>query len=403
MRRVALIGGVVIVLLAIAVAVVSWLLASLLVVPKHDLTHENVAVRAVRAGTVALGPSTATRRPGVYGLQWSDGHAIAGAIVGEDRDGVSRRLTDVHGTLAAGMKVAIDASVYVGTPRSSRGLDYRDVAVPDPLGPMPAWLVPAAGSDTWAIFVHGIDGTRAAGLRVLPTLHAAGLPTLLVSYRNDPGAPPSPDHLIHLGQTEWRDLEAAARWALGHGARRLVLVGQSMGGAIVTRFMRVSALAPRVTALVLDAPALDWRSIVDAKASDWHLPTLAALPVRTTIGLRIGFDWSAMDEIAHAADFQLPILLFQGLDDQLVPPADSAEFARRLPGLVEYVPVPHAGHIESWNVDPAAYDRRLTAFLGRVVRGAGSPGRSPDPSWQRRDRPGSGPSPPRCRRGSRCP
>jgi uncharacterized protein len=369
-RRVAIVVGILVVLAALALAVVSWVLASLLIVPHHGLAEQNVAVRAVRGQTITLAATTATRRPGIYGLTFDGGHAIAGPIVASGADSVTRRLSDVHGRLATGDKVGLDAAVYAGTPQSSRGLHYQDVPVPDPLGPMPAWLVPAgagAGDGTWAIFVHGIDGDRQAGLRILPTLHAAGLPTLIISYRNDVGAPPSPDHLIHLGATEWVDLEAAARWALDHGARRLVLVGQSMGGSIVTRFLRVSALAPRVTALVLDAPALDWRSILDTLASDRHLSLLAP-PVRATIGLRIGFDWDAMDEIAHAAAFRLPMLLYQGLADPLVPPADSAAFAKRAPGPVEYVPVTAAGHIESWNVDPAAYDRRLTAFLRRLSR-----------------------------------
>jgi uncharacterized protein len=362
-RRIAVAGGIALVLLLIATAVASWLLASLLIVPKHDLTGEDVEVEAVRADAIVLERTEATERPGIYGIEWSGGHARIGAIVARDDSSVTRRLSGIEGTPKAGTKVGIDPQVYVGDPRSAHGLAFRDVPVPDPLGAMPAWLVDAKRPrDTWAIFVHGIDGTRQDGLRVLPALHAAGLPTMLISYRNDPGAPKSKDGLIHMGQTEWEDLDAAARWALANGARDLVLVGQSMGGAIVTRFMRESRLADRVRTLVLDAPALDWRSILDAKASELHVPFLA-WPVRTTISLRNGFDWSSMDEIAHAHEFRLPILLFQGLADDIVPPADSEQFARRLPELVTYVPVPDAGHIESWNVDPTAYDRRLTAFL----------------------------------------
>ena len=85
------------------------------------------------------------------------------------------------------------------------------------------------------------------------------------------------------------------------------------------------------------------------------------------IQLRIGIDWASMNEIAHARDFRLPILLFQGLDDPLVPPADSAAFARASPGLVTYVTVRGAGHVQSWNVDPAGYDARVRAFLGAAA------------------------------------
>src|SRR5699024_2440697 len=119
------------------------------------------------------------------------------------------------------------------------------------LGPMPAWQVPGTGS-TWLLFVHGIDGQRESGLRPLPTIVEAGLPTLLITYRNDVDAPARPHGLIALGQTEWRDLEAAADYAITQGATSFVLYGDSMGGSIVTQFVHQSPHAERVVGMVLD-------------------------------------------------------------------------------------------------------------------------------------------------------
>ena len=197
--------------------------------------------------------------------------------------------------------------------------------VPDELGPMPAWLVPGRG-DTWAIVVHGINSTPQTGLRVVPTLHRAGLPTLLITYREDLGAPPSPDGFHHMGQTEWRDLGAAARYALDHGARRLVLVGYSMGGAIVSQFMQRSPLADRVSGLVLEAPALNWEAILEFNATEMGFPAFASLPVEWAIGARIDTDWDSLDALRHPEDFQLPILLFHGTEDDWSrsPPATSS-------------------------------------------------------------------------------
>jgi len=69
------------------------------------------------------------------------------------------------------------------------------------------------------------------------------------------------------------------RYAFAHGARRLVLVGYSMGGAIVSQFMQRSPLAPRVAGLVLDAPALDWQEILAFNATEMGFPSFASLPV----------------------------------------------------------------------------------------------------------------------------
>src|SRR5436309_2649723 len=91
----------------------------------------------------------------------------------------------------------------------------------------------------------------------------------------------------------------------------------------------------------------------------WLVPGSAA----TWAIFVLGIDWASMNEVADARDFRLPILLFQGLDDPLVPPANSAAFARALPGPVTFVTVPGAGHVQSWNLDPAAYDARVRTFL----------------------------------------
>jgi pimeloyl-ACP methyl ester carboxylesterase len=254
-------------------------------------------------------------------------------------------------------------------PRRALGLAYANVSIPDELGPMPAWFIPGR-TRTWAIFVHGINGSPQNGLRIAPTLHRDGLPSLLIAYREDLGAPKSPDGLHHMGLTEWRDLAAAARYALSHGARHLILVGYSMGGAIVTQFMERSPLMTHVAGLVLDAPALDWKAILSFNATEMGLPSFAADPLEWMIGARIDADWSSLDALQHPGDFHLPILLFHGSEDKTVPIATSDEFARELPGWVTYYRVPHAGHVQAWNVDPGLYDQRLTAFLSRAMGAA---------------------------------
>jgi alpha-beta hydrolase superfamily lysophospholipase len=322
-------------------------------------------VRAVAGDRVTLSRSKDTLLPGVFGADWHGGHAILGPILAADGHAVTRRLSGLRGALAPGARIAMDARVYAGDPKRALGLPFANVAIPDELGPMPAWLVPAEGR-TWAIFVHGINGSREDGLRILPALHRRGLPTLLIDYREDPGAPASPDGKHHMGLTEWRDLQAAARYALSHGARRLVLVGQSMGGEVVAQFMERSGLAPRVSGLILDAPALDWKAILSFNAKEMGLPSFAVLPVEWLIGERIKADWNSLDAVRHAADFHLPILLFHGTGDKLVPISISDRFARKLGRRVTYYRVPGAAHVQSWNVAPRLYERRVEDFLATI-------------------------------------
>lgn len=363
-RRALRLGGALLVLVLLVVgAAVSWHFSSAVVVPNHSPWARNTTVEALGPGAVVLSRSAETLRPGVYGLKWPGGHAIVEGVLGRGAHTVRRRLGALRGHLTPGTRVAVDSTTYEGNPTEALGLPFANVAVPDELGPMPAWLVPGR-SATWAIIVHGINANRYDGLRIVPPLHAGGLPTMLITYREDVGAPASPDGKHHMGLTEWRDLQAAARYALSHGAHRLVLVGYSMGGAIVTQFMEHSALAHRVAALILDAPALNWKAILSFNASEMGLPSFAADPVEWMIGLRINADWNGLDAVRHTVDFHLPILLFHGTGDTLVPIATSDAFARALRRWVTYYRVPGAEHVESWNVNPQLYDRRVTAFLG---------------------------------------
>lgn len=362
LRVVAVCSALLLIALAAGVAA-AWHFSSFVLVPDHSPWNEAVEIEAVSKGRIELAKDDATRRPGRYGLSWQSGHAVVGPILAEGEETVTRRLSRVRGYLEPGTPAGLESNVYSGNPREALGLPYREVDVPSELGPMPAWLIPGR-TDVWAIIVHGINDDREIGFRLAPALHRRGLTSLVISYRDDLGAPSSPDGLHHQGETEWRDLDAAARYALRNGARRIVLIGYSMGGALVTQFMQHSSLSDEAAALVLDAPALDWKSILAFNSEEMGLPGFFSLPVEWAIDARIDPDWDSLDALNHTADFQLPILLFHGDQDDVVPIADSERFATELPDRVTFYAVPEAGHTQSWNVDPECYERRLNAFLG---------------------------------------
>ncbi len=369
-RRWWIAGGVLALLAALAIATaVTWNFSSVVLVPDHQDWPLNVKVEEMKPGRITLSSGHNSEQPGVYGLDWQAGHAIVGPVLSESNDTVTRRLSDVRGYLAPGIHVGLDSHVYSGDPGQTLGLPFRSIGVPDQLGPMPAWLVPAARNapsatkHTWAIIVHGHNDNRQNDLRITPTLRNSGFTSLLISYRNDLGAPESPDGLYHLGETEWIDLQAAVRFALAHGAQRVVLVGYSMGGELITQFMQRSRLSRDVSALVLDAPVLDWRSLIEFNSEQVGLPGFLGMPVEWMIDARANPDWDSLDALEHPEDFHLPILLFHSTEDELVPISTSDKFAAELPHWVTYYRVPVVGHTESWNLNPRLYDRRLQTFL----------------------------------------
>ncbi len=364
-------AGAAVLLVALGIgAALSWHFSSAVLVPDHSDWPQDVTVEAVSPGTVILSADDESRRPGTYGIEWQAGHAVIGPVVRSDDDRVTRKLRDVSGYLVPGTKVAIESDVYRGNPIQGLDMPFAEVGVEGELGTMPAWRVGGA-APTWAILVHGINDDPQAGLRLLPALRRAGLTSLLITYREDLGAPPSPDGLHHMGLTEWRDLEAAARYAISRGAHRLVLIGYSMGGSLVTQFMQHSRLAGRVSGLVLDAPALNWKEILSFQSSEMGLPGFLATPVEWAIDARIDPDWDDLNALEHLDALQLPILLFHGTDDEVVPISTSDELAAQLPHRVTYFRAPEAGHTEAWNAAPRLYELRLRRFLGRI--GADTP------------------------------
>ncbi|MCU0905696.1 MAG: hypothetical protein MUE83_17785 [Tabrizicola sp.] len=258
---------------------------------------------------------------------------------------------------------------YRGDPTAALGLPFTTVNLETPLGPTEAWLVPAAGTEAGrAVYVHGIAGAREDGYRHLKLLHDAGWSVLLISYRNDPGAPADPVGAYGFGLIEWPDLEAAvAQMAPEDTAPGILVVAESMGGAILGQFLAQSPLAGRVKAVALDSPALSFRAVIEHLSSQSGRPfhEVIAFIARQMIPWQTGLDLGQAEVASVYTAFPGPLFIAHGTADRLVPAAPSEALAgtRSAPTVTLWT---KADHLGSYAEDPDAYGAAFAEFLAQL-------------------------------------
>jgi uncharacterized protein len=278
----------------------------------------------------------------------------------------------IVGPLAEAVAAAVPAQDpltlgYRGDPMQALGLPFEDVTLQTALGPAPAWLVRGTPGGLTAVYVHGIAGAREDGYRHLTLLHDAGIDVLLITYRNDPGAPASPEGRYGFGLTEWPDLEGAVQYLEDQGATNIVLVGESMGGAIVGQFLQNSPLASHVVAVALDSPALDFHAVLTHIAGQFHLPLSGAVAwvAQTLLGLTGPLDLSQAQVTDVFAAFPGPLFIAHGTGDRIVPVLGTDRLLQRRSGPTVAFRT-DADHLQSWAADERGYRRGFAEFLDMV-------------------------------------
>ncbi len=306
----------------------------------------------------------------VVGFEATTGYLQLTDVVARAGDTVERRYRVVDGTVPeAGARGDVQAAAWPDDPGVVDPAGTR-VTVPGPLGDLPAWELPGAGGhDDWLVAVHGRGATLAEPLRTL--LAVPDHPALVVGYRNDPGAPASPDGFGHFGDTEWEDLEAALAWLRAErDPDRIVLVGYSQGASIVAACLRRCDDTGDVVGAVLASPLLSMQATLRLQARQRGLPTPVIGPLlvatKAVSWLRGGPDHARLEHVSALADLDLPLLVTHGRQDTTVPFAPSRRLADADPDQVTFLPY-DGEHTRGWNVDPARWEQAVRTFVAAVT------------------------------------
>jgi uncharacterized protein len=210
------------------------------------------------------------------------------------------------------------------------------------------WLVPGDPDQPLVLFFHGNAGNISHRVENLALLHRLGVSVFIFDYR---GYGHSEGKASEAGT--YADARGALSWLQGEGwtPARTIYFGRSLGAAVAVQL----ALETPPAGLILETP---FTSI--AAMGRQHHPLLYLL---------LGWTLDARyDNLGKIADIRVPLLIFQGDRDDIVP----EDMARRLFARANEPKTFHliagADHNDTYEVGGAAYWQRWRDFLAPLDR-----------------------------------
>lgn len=245
-----------------------------------------------------------------------------------------RRLTYFPDTTSPGAVAAWVPGARDVVLRTEDGLDLQ------------AWLLPPQGRDrrTAVLFFPGNGGNRLGRLVFGQELAARGFTVLLVDYRGYGGNPGTPSE-----EGLARDARAAALFIRQEGfpPERTLYFGESLGTGVVARLVTTDPIA----GVLLRSP---FTSLADVAGV--HYPFL---PVAALLGDRY-------DCGTHWQTSQVPVVVFSGAADSIVPARLSERLAEQIGNLRSHTVLPGVDHNDAVWFGPVLGDA-VTALADATI------------------------------------
>ncbi len=237
------------------------------------------------------------------------------------------------------------------------GLQHEDVFFTAADGSrLHGWWLPAKGTALGsALHLHGNAANVSNHLPLVAWLPAAGFNVLMLDYRGfgRSGGRPTLDGVV--------DDAAAAlaylRTRPGVDGTRLVVLGQSLGGATALRLLARDSSGVRLA--VVEATFASYRGI--ARDAAMQSVVLAPLVPVATPALPAARD----DPVAALASLRVPLLLVHGTADEVIPFRHGEQLAAAAPPGTVFIRVDGARHMESLT-RPDVQRRVLEAMVAAV-------------------------------------
>jgi len=257
----------------------------------------------------------------------------------------------IYGAACFGLYLAQERLVWfpdraLAASPADAGLDYREQWITTADGVrLHAWYLPGPPGAPVVLFLHGNAGNLSHRVPTLSLLSELGAGVLIVSYRGYglSGGEPGEQGTYHDAQAAHDHLTGV----LGVPARRIVVHGRSLGGAVASWL----AVERECGALVLEST---FTSVPDLAAEIYPL-----FPVRLLARIRY-------DTLSRIASVRCPVLVVHGRDDEVVPFRHGRRLFEAAPQPRAFLEIP-GGHNDSRML----HDPRYREALRRMIEAAG--------------------------------
>jgi fermentation-respiration switch protein FrsA (DUF1100 family) len=239
------------------------------------------------------------------------------------------------------------------------GLPYQDVYFPGEGGHMlHAWWLPAKGMAAGTVlFLHGNAeniSTHIASVYWLPAQHYN---VLLLDYR---GYGRSQGEPSIAGALE--DINSAMKHLLQRAdvdPERIVVLGQSLGGALSIYYVAHSPYRHNIKALIVESSFTSYRHIAREKLALFWL----SWPLQWPLSFTVDDSYSPLYVVDQISP--IPLLLIHGDKDKVAPLQHGQALFDAARQPKEFWLVSGGGHIEAFR--RKVYQEKLVQYLQRVL------------------------------------